>query len=241
MKKRIVGVFDSEKEVAAAVEDLKLEGHRPEEISLIAEKGEKTEWLEQETNAKIETPEEGSQKDNEENLSFMDKVKMAFKGQTEFSGAETYEGNDPLDFKAHGFSEGEANEYEQAVKDGKVVVLAPQKTTDADKGITDSQGGEHQNEAGEDLPDNELADPLRPNQEGTASPSGKNNSEDPVREKEKSNTEDPENPGGPSQIGDPMSPEDPEEQAKESPKFPQDTDVDPEERARNKEKKPSDD
>lgn len=241
MKKRIVGTFDSEQKVAEAVKELQLEGHRPEEISLIGEEGEKTNWLREETSAKVETPVEEEPQAEEEKLSFLDKVKMAFKGQTEFRGADSQGGRDPLDFKAHGFSEEEAKEYEQAVKDGKVIVMAPEVTSAADKGIQEEDGGEHENTAGEELPDNELADPLRPNQTGTAAKTNINaEEEDPVREEEKKNAEDPDG-DGPSQIGDPISPEDPAKQATEAPKFPRDTDVDPDERDRNKEKKPSDD
>lgn len=242
MKKRIVGTYESEKQVAEAVEKLQLEGHRPEEILLIGEEGEKTNWLREETAAKVETPAEETEKEEEEKLSFLDKVKMAFKGQTEFTGSDTYGQSDPLDFKAHGFSEKEAAEYEQAVKDGKLVVMAPELTSAADKGIQDETPGEHENEAGEELADNELADPLRPAQTEETSDKKETSAsgEDPVREEEKNNTADPEG-DGPSQIGDPMSPEDPKEQATEAPKFPRDTDVDPDERDRHKDRKPSDD
>ncbi|CAM3837186.1 general stress protein [Alkalicoccus chagannorensis] len=128
MKKRVIGVFSSEEEVKERVDALQLEGHRPEEIVVVAGETEQTKWLRDQTAAKTELlkdqPEEAGT--SEENLSFFDKVKRAFVGQTEFKGdTEANDLNEPFDFTKAGLEEEEASHYEKEVKDGSIVVLAP--------------------------------------------------------------------------------------------------------------------
>ncbi|WP_147804648.1 general stress protein [Alkalicoccus halolimnae] len=156
MKKRVVGVYETKEEAVKIVENLQLEGNRPEEIVLLSNDKETTSRLRDETTVKTEKLEEEKEQkpEEEESPSFMDKLKTAFKGQTEFKG-DTSANNvkDPFNFINLGFSEEEAEKYENEVKNGKIIVLAP------------VQGEAHEEEADKAAPldaegPNQIGDPM---------------------------------------------------------------------------------
>ncbi|GEL08679.1 general stress protein [Salisediminibacterium halotolerans] len=131
MNKQVVGVYDSEEKVIEAVEELQLKGHRPEEIILVSGDSETTSWLRDHTLVKTEKLADEDEKsvpdeEPEEELSFIEKVKTAFKGKTEFKGDTTANSiKDPFQFTDYGIPENHAEQYQKDVADGKIVVLSP--------------------------------------------------------------------------------------------------------------------
>jgi hypothetical protein len=129
VKRRVAGIYESEEEAKESVENLQVEGHRPEEIIIVVNDKEKTDWLRDETSAKteklVENPEE-IEESPEEKMSFMEKIKTAFKGQTEFSGdTSANDAKEPFNFTEHGFPEDEAERYAAEINKGNIVILAP--------------------------------------------------------------------------------------------------------------------
>ncbi|MFC4734987.1 general stress protein [Bacillus daqingensis] len=124
MKKRVVGVFSSESEVRESVESLKLDGHRPEEIIVAAGDSDAADWLKSETNVRIEEPQQEEGTGNEEDQSFWEKIKTAFKGTTEFKGQDG--GSEGFTFDKIGITGEEGQKLEAELDNGRMVVLAPE-------------------------------------------------------------------------------------------------------------------
>lgn len=143
MKRRIAGIYESEEKAKETVENLQIEGHRPEEIIIVVNDKEKTDWLRDETSAKteklVENPEE-VKKSTEEKMSFMEKIKTAFKGQTEFSGdTSANDAKEPFNFTELGFSEEEAERYAEEINNGNIIILAPTVSETADHQPSDDE------------------------------------------------------------------------------------------------------
>lgn len=143
MKRRVAGIYESEEKAKEIVENLQIEGHRPEEIIIVVNDKEKTDWLRDETSAKteklVENPEEVKES-SEEKMSFMEKIKTAFKGQTEFSGdTSANDAKEPFNFTELGFSEEEAGRYAEEINNGNIIILAPAVSETADHPSTDAK------------------------------------------------------------------------------------------------------
>jgi hypothetical protein len=129
MNKEVVGVYEKEPEVVEAVEHLKDQGYEPEEISIVANNSEETSWIRSQTEVSAD-----NSVDQKSEPGFMDKVKAVFKGQnpkSEDAGSYT----DRL--KSFGISEEQAAQYNEDVKNGKIVVLAPE-TAEGVGNVTDT-------------------------------------------------------------------------------------------------------
>ncbi|PRO66167.1 general stress protein [Alkalicoccus urumqiensis] len=129
MEKQLHGFYESAKEAAEAVEDIRMKGSRPEEIVLVCGDRQTENSLRDQAAARVEVLEgekENTPAAEEKSMGFMDKVKTAFKGQTEFAGSQ--EGNDlkePFDFTRHGFSKEDADQFEEKIGSGSIAVLIP--------------------------------------------------------------------------------------------------------------------
>lgn len=121
MAKRVIGIYHSEEEVRDTVEQLEKEGHQPEDISLIANDSEETSWIRSETD--MQTERLDNEDTTHEEPSFWEKVKAAFTGEdAEHPGS----GNHKSKFTDLGLTDDQAAEYEDDVKNGRIVVLAPE-------------------------------------------------------------------------------------------------------------------
>ncbi|TVP88626.1 MAG: YsnF/AvaK domain-containing protein [Alkalicoccus sp.] len=124
MAKRVVGIYHSEQEVRETVEQLQKEGHQPEDISLIANDRDETSWIRSETDIQSESL--NDEDTNRHEPSFWEKVKAAFTGEdAEHPGS----GNHKSKFTDLGLTNDQAAEYEDDVKNGRIVVLAPETPT----------------------------------------------------------------------------------------------------------------
>ncbi|SDN76805.1 general stress protein [Alkalicoccus daliensis] len=123
MSKQVVGAFDSESQVIEVVERLESEGHRAEDITLIAKDVDTTSWLRKETSAHVDTAEGHVAPGESGEPSFWEKVKAAFKGDT------TLHGRDPdnihKELTEFGLTQEQAEKHESDVKNGKVLIMAP--------------------------------------------------------------------------------------------------------------------
>lgn len=157
MNKQVFGVYDSEEKVLEAVEELQLKGHRPEEIILVAGDSETTSWLRDQTLVKTEKlPDEEeiskAEEEPEEELSFIEKIKTAFKGKTEFKGDTSANSmKDPFQFTDYGIPQNHAEQYQQDVTDGKIVVLAPVVTSTAAQAETGEMDPERPSQTGDPM------------------------------------------------------------------------------------------
>ncbi|UTR09956.1 general stress protein [Evansella sp. LMS18] len=125
MKNQVQGLYSTEKEVKEAVGKLKTEGIPAEEISIIANDSENTEWLRRETGVEADSDKLPVNKEYEEAETFWEKVKAAFKGEENRTGYHSfgYAGH----FTKLGLSEEEAEKYDKEIRNGKIAVLAPVK------------------------------------------------------------------------------------------------------------------
>lgn len=125
MAKKVVGVYNTELEVIEAVNNLKVSGYAPEEITIVAKNSDESAWIRRESN--METPNSDDlslESDrNKEDESFWDKVKNFF-----VSESETYDETDGYTarFNQYGLTNEDAERYNAEVETGKVVVLAPE-------------------------------------------------------------------------------------------------------------------
>ena len=109
-----ISIHQTEEEVVAAVEQLKIEGFTKEEMSLIVNDNEDTSWLKKKTNVTPET------ETNDGEGSFMDKVKDVFTGD----GNNNEENNYFERFRDLGLTDEEARELDTVVRNGKIVLIA---------------------------------------------------------------------------------------------------------------------
>ncbi|MCE7792879.1 YsnF/AvaK domain-containing protein [Salipaludibacillus sp. CUR1] len=133
MAKTVIGVYDSEQEVVDAVESLKTEGYKPEDISLVANESEETSWIRNQTDVSAETNGGQTDSSHNENDSFWEKAKSAFLGEEDTHNNDNGYFNRLKDL---GLSEEEAHKYDSEVQTGKVVVLAPENGNGLNAGGT---------------------------------------------------------------------------------------------------------
>ncbi|WP_147803927.1 DUF2382 domain-containing protein [Alkalicoccus halolimnae] len=121
MSNKVVGVYETEAEVVEAVNRVKQEGYTPESISILANEHQETALIKRETDVDIETRHQGEE-GKEEGPGLLEKVKAAFTG----NGPEE---TDSSDYKSRlkdlGLSDSEVEKQELNIKNGKIVVLAP--------------------------------------------------------------------------------------------------------------------
>ena len=126
MDKKVIGVFQSEEEVRKAVENLKVDGFSPDEISIVAYESEDISWVREKTGVKEDTNKQHSSTDEDNNESFWHKIKAAFVSDgLDGSHSNAYVNH----FKELGLSEEEAKDYDGVVRNGKIVVVATQSET----------------------------------------------------------------------------------------------------------------
>ncbi|PTL39972.1 YsnF/AvaK domain-containing protein [Alkalicoccus saliphilus] len=162
MAKRVVGIYHSEQEVRDTVEQLQKEGHQPEDISLIANDSEETSWINSETD--LQTERLDNEDTTREEPSFWEKVKAAFTGEdAEHPGS----GNHKSKFTDLGLTDDQAAEYEDDVKNGRIVVLAPETPagTPGETG-TSSEAGTFTDNLADNSGERRIKD-APPNVEGT--------------------------------------------------------------------------
>lgn len=133
MDKTVIGVYEAEREVVAGVETLKAKGYEPEEITMVANDSEETSWIRKETNVSEETSVGKADGGQDGDDSFWEKVKSAFSSEDK---TYNHEKGYVEKFKALGFSEKEAHDYDSHVRDGKIVVLVPEKGNSIREGGT---------------------------------------------------------------------------------------------------------
>lgn len=128
MKKKVIGVYETEAKVIEMAMRLQQEGYDPEEISVVANENQETFWIGTKTNAQVESE---SQKTEEPD--FWTQVKAVFSKEV---AAE----DEPTDYTARlvnlGLSETQAQQLDEDIRKGKIVLLAPEKPKRAKKKAT---------------------------------------------------------------------------------------------------------
>ena len=126
MAKKVIGVYDTEAEVIAAVNNLKVAGYIPEDITIIAKNSNETNWIRSETNLGATTSDDWTSRADrhEEDDSFWEKVKNFF---TSESDAYDESGGYTSRFTQYGLTNVDAERYNSEVERGKIVLLAPEK------------------------------------------------------------------------------------------------------------------
>ena len=126
MAKRVIGVYDTESEVIEAVNNLNTAGYTPEDITIIANNSDETNWIRSETNYGATTSDDwiDPADRHEDDESFWEKVKNFFGSES-----DAYDGRDGYisSFTHYGLTNEDAERYNAEVERGKIVLLAPEE------------------------------------------------------------------------------------------------------------------